>query len=142
MSFCLYWFSNLYLWYPWSYDPRLGITLMLTLSPLIWIIGIIYILQRKSNLPLLKSAILISIVFVVISVLSDLFFFGIIRDSLHELLKPTTYYGYLYILILPIIVSFIGKSKLQQNKSATNKSIFFPFVFGCLFISILFILIK
>jgi len=36
VGFAVYWTSNLILWFPWSISTVLGMTLMLTISPIIW----------------------------------------------------------------------------------------------------------
>ena len=104
----LYWVSNLFLWFPWSASETLGIVLMLTVSPLIWAFGTIHILRRRPHDNLWTWSLVAAATLLVISVGSDLVFFGILRDALDSLLQPTTYAAYLWVAVLPFLISGLG----------------------------------
>lgn len=97
---CLYWLSNLVLWAPWSYNPRLGILLMLTVNPLFWGIGIYACLSCGSNAGnLMKKALLVSLVAVGVSLVLDFLFFAVCMES-KDVWHITTFYGYAWLVIL------------------------------------------
>lgn len=132
LVFGLYWLSNLFLWFPWSINPVLGITLMLTVSPLFWSVGIFQSLKHYPKSNGLFSILSVSLLFPVISFILDIIFFGMIRNALSELLKPTTFYGYLFLLILPTVIFLIFRRRLQENKDITARDFLVPAAIGLL----------
>jgi len=62
------------------------------------------------------SAIICASVMVIVSAIADFIFFGLIRDALDELYHPTTFYGYLFLLILPFAVLLVLRKQVEMNK--------------------------
>ncbi|MBT8384588.1 MAG: hypothetical protein KJO83_02635 [Bacteroidia bacterium] len=120
LGFATYWASNLMLWFPWSYSPTLGITLMLTVAPLLW--GYVYYIALKTypKEELLKGSLIIALVFLLLAVILDYIFFGLIRNAMEELYHPTTFYGYGFLLVWPLILALIFKKKISKQKKLTT----------------------
>ncbi len=120
-AFSTYWTVNLILWFPWSINTSLGMTLMLTIAPLIWALNIFYCLKRYHGQKILNGAILSSVIYISIAVIADYIFFGIIRNALKELYHPTTFYGYLFLLCLPFIVIYLFPKQLKMQIRISRK---------------------
>ena len=113
IAFATYWLVNLLLWYPWSFSPTLGITLMLTVSPVLWGYVIYKCLKKYSGIYLFRGALWVSLIFIFVAVAGDYLFFGIMRNAMAELYQPTTFYGYVFLFSLPYIVIYIFPKKLR-----------------------------
>lgn len=120
LGFAAYWASNLILWIPWSYSTTLGITLMLTVAPFLWAYVTYLALKTYPKVELLKGSSIIALVFLLLAVIMDYIFFGHIRNALEELYHPTTFYGYGFLIIWPLILALIFKKKISKGKKATT----------------------
>ena len=114
-AFAVYWLVNLILWFPWSLSPALGITLMLTVSPIIWAIAVYQGLQRYSGTNLYKGATIVSFIYILIAIIADFIFFGLIRHAFKDLYQPSTFYGYMFLVCLPFIVAWAFSNKLKRR---------------------------
>lgn len=142
LGFAVYWVSNLILWYPWSYSPVLGMTLMLTVSPVIWAYTTYMGLITYPQHSLYKSAAFIALVFLVLAVAMDYVFFGLIRNAIADLYHPTTFYGYGFVIILPFIIAGLLKSKIVKNKRpVTDKDFKFSLAVGLISLAVLTVII-
>ena len=124
LAFAVYWASNLLLWFPWSYSTWLGITLMLTVTPVFWASAIFLCLKTFPGKNIWSSAIYSSIVFVLLAVVLDYFFFAIIRGAKEELYHPTTFYGYGFVVVLPFIMTSVFKRRIIRLKKDTTSTAF------------------
>ena len=71
-----------------------------------------------------KSATLVAALFLIIAVISDVFFFAVWRGIPDELYHPTTFAAYALILLAPVIVSIILKRvKDKKQKPVSLKSL-------------------
>jgi len=143
VSFSFYWIGNLILWFPWSINPNLGITLMLTVTPLLWGIGIYYCLIRYPGDKLIKGAIINSLILLINAVIEDYIFFGLIRKATHDLYQPTTFYGYAFLMTIPFIEIIIFKNLIIRQKrqiKANNFSLFG--ILGAVCLVILIVIIR
>ena len=122
LGFATYWASNLILWFPWSYSTTLGITLMLTVAPLLWAYITFLALKTYPKEKLLKGSLIIALVFLLLAVIMDYIFFGHIRNAMEELYHPTTFYGYGFLLVLPLILALVFKKKLSKSKRNTTNT--------------------
>ena len=133
LGFATYWACNLLLWFPWSYSTTLGITLMLSVAPLLWAYVTFLALQTFPDSSLIKSAFLIAIIFLVLSSVMDYIFFGIIRNAMEELYHPTTFYGYAFLLVWPFVLALIYKFKWTNHKRViTHKGLIKAAIAGLL----------
>ena len=112
----VYWASNLFLWFPWSYNPKLGMILMLTVAPIAWAYTVYLSLITYPGEGRMLAAGIIALVFLTVAVLLDFIFFGLIRQAMDELYHPTTLYGYGYLLVLPFGITWIMSNKINRNK--------------------------
>lgn len=117
MAFATYWMVNLLLWYPWSISSNLGITLMLTASPVLWGYVIYKCLKKYRGRSLIRGALWVSFIFISVAVVGDYLFFGIIRNAMSALYEPTTFYGYAFLFSLPYLIAFIFQKKLKQTET-------------------------
>ena len=138
----IYWTVNLILWFPWSISTTLGITLMLTAAPFIWAYGIFKCLRKYPSGKMLKVAALISSIYLLVAVISDYFFFGILRNAMTELYQPTTFYGYAFLVALPFALIFCFSKSLKVKEDITNRELFSFLILGFLSISLLICIIK
>lgn len=122
LGFATYWASNLILWFPWSYSSTLGITLMLTVAPLLWAYVTYLALKTYPKDELLKAALIIALVFLLLAVIMDYIFFVHIRNASEELYHPTTFYGYGFLIIWPLILALIFKKEISKRKRITTHS--------------------
>lgn len=121
-AFSLYWISNLLLWLPWSLSAALGITMMLTVAPIVWAVGIYQCLMRFPGQRSVVGASLNAAVFLVVAAVMDLAFFGVIRGAMEELLHPTTFAGYAFLVVLPFAELLVFRRTLQGCAGAvTNR---------------------
>lgn len=124
LGFAAYWASNLVLWFPWSYSPVLGITLMLTAAPFLWAFVTYLGLKTYPGNQLLKGATAIAFIFLVLAVVMDYIFFGLIRNAMDDLYHPTTFYGYGFLLVWPFLLVFILNKKIKIHKKMVTGSDF------------------
>jgi hypothetical protein len=116
LGFAVYWVSNLILWFPWSYSAALGMTLMLTVSPLLWGYAVFLSLKAFPGRLLMKGALQVALIFVTMAVVMDYVFFGLIRNAMEQLYHPATFYGYGFVAVFPFIVVFLFGNKIEQMK--------------------------
>lgn len=114
-AFSLYWISNLLLWLPWSLSAALGITMMLTVAPIVWAVGIYQCLMRFPGQRSVVGASLNAAVFLVVAAVMDLAFFGVIRGAMEELLHPTTFAGYAFLVVLPFAEVVVLRRRLGER---------------------------
>jgi len=143
ISFSFYWIGNLVLWFPWSINPNLGITLMLTLAPLLWGVGIYNCLIRYPGEKLIKGAIINSFILLIHAVIEDYLFFGLIRKTMHDLYQPTTFYGYAFLMTIPFIEILIFRKLLIKKKREIKIADFILFgTLGAICLLSLIVIIK
>jgi len=143
ISFSFYWIGNLVLWFPWSINPNLGITLMLTLAPLLWGLGIYNCLIRYPGERLIKGAIINSFILLIHAVIEDYLFFGLIRKTMHDLYQPTTFYGYAFLMTIPFIEILIFRKLLIKKKREIKIADFILFgTLGAICLLSLIVIIK
>ena len=143
VSFSFYWIGNLILWFPWSINPNLGITLMLTVAPLLWGVGIYYCLIRYPGDKLIKGAIINSLILLINAVIEDYIFFGLIRKATHDLYQPTTFYGYAFLMTIPFIEIIIFKNQIIKQKRQIKANDFSLFgILGAVCLVILIVIIR
>ena len=118
LGFAVYWASNLFLWFPWSYSAMLGMTLMLTVSPILWGYVTFLCLRTFPGQSLMGAELSIAAIFGVMAVAMDYIFFGLIRDAMEQLYHPTTFYGYGFLVCLPFIVGLIFRGRIRQSGRA------------------------
>jgi hypothetical protein len=116
LGFAAYWVSSLLLWFPWSYSTKLGMTLMLTVAPVLWAYLIYLALKTYPKKALTKGSFIIALVLLAMSVIMDYIFFGLIRNAKEELYHPTTFYGYGFLLFWPYILTLILKKRISNKK--------------------------
>jgi hypothetical protein len=122
LGFATYWASNLLLWFPWSYSTTLGIVLMLTLAPILWAYTTFLALKTYPKTNLIKGALIISLTFLLLAVIMDYVFFGLIRNAMEQLYHPTTFYGYGFLIIWPFILAFVFKNRILRFKRVVANS--------------------
>lgn len=115
MGFASYWASNLVLWYPWSYSATLGITLMLTVTPVIWAYATYRSFATFPGEKSWRSVAAIASIYLLVAVVLDFVFFGIMRGAMEQLLHPTTFYGYGFLVFWPILFFFLFPKKASQQ---------------------------
>lgn len=131
LGFAAYWASNLLLWFPWSYSANLGMTLMLTVAPVLWAYLIYLALKTYPKKGLSKGAFTIALVLLAMSAIMDYIFFGIIRNAKEELYHPTTFYGYGFLIFWPFILALIFKRRISEKKRIpTNRDILKAVIIG------------
>ena len=143
VGFSFYWAANLLLWFPWSIDPYLGITLMLTVAPFLWGLGVYNCLVRYQGKNIMNGAIVNSLTLIIIAVILDYIFFGLIRGATKELYHPTTFYGYGFLISLPFIEIFIiRKLIIRNNRKIQTKDFIKTAILGIISLLILIAIIK
>ncbi len=124
LGFAAYWASNLILWYPWSYSTTLGMTLMLTATPILWGYVAFLAIRAYPKNELLRGAMAVAILFLLLAAVLDYFFFGHIRNAMEELYHPTTFYGYGFLLAVPFGLALLLKKKIREGRrEVTNPDI-------------------
>ena len=142
LGFAVYWASNLLLWFPWSYSATLGIILMLSLAPILWAYTTFLALKTYPETNLIKGASIIALIFLLLAVVMDYIFFGLIRNAMEQLYHPTTFYGYGFLISLPFILALIFKNPiLRHKKTITNLDIIKAAISGIAFFGILTLII-
>lgn len=143
LGIAAYWASNLLLWFPWSYSITLGMTLMLTLTPILWAYLTFLALRTYPKAELMKGALRIALIFLLLAVLMDYVFFGLVRNAMEQLYHPTTFYGYGFLLVWPFILALMFKKKISGlRKGVTNSALIKAGTIGLLcFITLILILI-
>ena len=141
--FALYWTGNLLLWFPWSINANLGIGLMLTIMPFLWGFGIFHCLIRYKGEKVLTGVIINSIIMLVIAVVSDYIFFGLIRGAMDDLYQPATFYGYVFLTIMTFLELLILKKLILKKRCPLTAKSFISFgAIGLLSLLILIAIIK
>ncbi len=143
IAFSFYWFSNLILWFPWTINEYFGMTLMLTLGVFVWFYAVYVCLIRYQGNNKIKAAIINALIFLVLAVVMDIVFFGLIRNAFNDLYHPTTFYAYAFLIVLPFTEIFLFKKLLNKNKRKTSKKDLIYFgIFGALSLLLLTMIIK
>ncbi|MGI9530544.1 hypothetical protein [Lutimonas sp.] len=125
LGFSAYWASNLLLWFPWSYSPSLGITLMLTLTPVLWAYVTYLALVTYPKMKIMRGAVLIGLIFLILAAGMDYVFFGLIRNAMEDLYHPTTFYGYGFLVFWPFILALMFKHRIAAEKKETSNKVIF-----------------
>ena len=115
VAFTFYCTGNIILWFPWSINENFGIAMMLSVMPLFWAVGMYLCLVRYNGKKLLTGCILTALIMVVSSILLDCIFFGLIREAWNDLYKPTTFYGYGFLVALPFVEFFLFKKMILRK---------------------------
>ncbi len=121
VAFAVYWASNLILWFPWSINPKLGMTLMLTVGTALWTIATYNCLIRYPGKSRFVGASISGFVLLLSAVIMDYVFFGLIRNAIKELYHPTTFYGYAFVACLPFIMILTFRKIIEQNSRELEK---------------------
>jgi hypothetical protein len=134
VGFTAYWFANAVLWLPWLINRLFGIVMMLLIVPILWGLSSLYCLihvpiERRKN-----AKFIIAVIFLLVGVVSDFFFFAIWRGIPEELYHPTTFAAYALIVIMPIIIGVI--SMKRDSKPIHNKAIILFTILGIIFLGI------
>ncbi|MDQ2076257.1 hypothetical protein [Marinimicrobium sp. ABcell2] len=135
LAFAAYWASNLILWYPWSYSPILGMTIMLTVNPVLWAYVTVLGIRSYPGQRVSAAVSLIAVVFLVLAIVADYLFFALIRGALEELYHPTTFYGYAFLVFWPVLIgSLFGKNMLKNPKPLNWENLAYvgAWGFGCM----------
>jgi hypothetical protein len=122
LGLAVYWASNLILWFPWSYNTTLGITLMLTINPFLWAYATFLALKTYPKSNLINGALIISLIFLLLPSIMDYIFFGLIRNAMEQLYHPTTFYGYGFLISLPFVLVLILNNRISRLKKTTKNS--------------------
>lgn len=140
---CMYWLSNVVLWVPWSCSPQLGIILMLTVNPVFWGVGVYICLACKSGVGnLLKKALVVALIAVGISLLSDYLFFAVYMES-KDVWHITTFYGYAWLAVLAFGEALLLRRKLVAKQYVITKKLFLALaVFLLILLFVLFYLLM
>ena len=96
-------------------SESLGITLMLTVAPLLWVVAVYQCLIRFPDKQLFVGSMLVGIIFLFVAALLDYIFFGLIRNAMDDLYKMTTFYGYAFLLALPILEVLIIPKRIKMR---------------------------
>jgi hypothetical protein len=132
VGFALYWTGNIILWYPWSVNVNFGIALMLTIMPLFWGLGIYLCLIRFRGENIVVACALTALTMLISSVILDYIFFGLIRGAMNDLYKPTTFYGYGFLILAPFIeLLLIKKILLRKRRNILVKDFVSIGMVGC-----------
>jgi len=79
----------------------------------------------------------------VIAVVSDYIFFGLIRGAMDDLYQPATFYGYVFLTIMPFLeLLFFKKLIIKKRCPLTAKSFISFGAIGLLSLLILIAIIK
>jgi len=142
VCFAVYWMSNLILWYPWSLNETLGKVLMLTVNPIIWGYGSYICIKRYHKANMLHAAVINSFLFIGEAIISDLIFFGIIRNAMDEIMKATTIYGWCFVIVLPFLIYAILKKRIEKKrKQLTNSDFKSPILLGLISLVIIIVIL-
>jgi hypothetical protein len=143
VAFSIYWAGNLILWFPWSINANLGIGLMLTMMPLLWGIGIYNCLIRYKGQKILTGVILNSIITLMIAVVADYLFFGLIRGAMDDLYQPTTFYGYGFLVAMPFFeLLFFRKLIIKKKRQIKANDFILIGMLGAICLLTLIVIIK
>jgi hypothetical protein len=113
----LFWVSTLILWYPWSINEALGITLLLTLVPALWAFAIAALLLRWPGARPWAGAACTAAVMLAVSAATAWVFFGVVRDAGRELLQPAAYAGCAWVAVLPFLVVGFGRRWIERRRT-------------------------
>jgi len=141
-AFSIYWTVNLILWFPWSVNTVLGMTLMLTVAPFIWAYGVYQCLNKFQGVKQYQGAIFTSLIYILVAAIADYIFFGKIRNAMKELYHPTTLSGYLFLILLPFILTFLFSKKIKNKQNIQRQDFIKYGVLGFFSIVTIFIIIK
>ena len=130
VCFCVYWLSNLILWVPWSVSPILGQTLMLTVNPFIWGYASYKCIISYPKQNLFVGSVYNSLIFTLVAILSDLIFFGWIRNAMDNLMHRTTLYSWSFVFVLPYLVYLIAKKRNRRDDSVVLRDSLVPVSVG------------
>jgi len=95
---------------------------MLTINPFLWAYATFLALKTFPKSNLIKGALIISLIFLLLALIMDYIFFGLIRNAMEQLYHPTTFYGYGFLISLPFILVLIFNNRISQLKKTTKNS--------------------
>lgn len=102
----------------------LGMALMLSVSPVIWLISSFWCIRAFPKRNPKLGAVYNSLIFLAMAAVLDYVFFGLIRNAMEQLYHPTTFYGYGFVASLPFIVAFGFKRNIEKQKRDASPSDF------------------
>lgn len=89
---------------------------MLSVTPILWAYTTFRSLLTYPGRRSWGAVAVISSIYLLIAVLFDLVFFGIVRGAMEQLLHPTTFYGYGFLIFWAIILFLIFRKSKGQHK--------------------------
>lgn len=72
----------------------------------------------------MMGAVYNSLIFLVLAVVMDYVFFGLIRNAMEQLYHPTTFYGYGFVVSMPFVVGLGFRKKVEERKRDASPSDF------------------
>ena len=97
---------------------------MLTVNPVFWGVGIYVCLACESGVGnLMKKALLLALIAVGISLLSDYLFFAVYMKS-KDVWHITTFYGYAWLAVLALGEAFLFSKKMMAKQYPVTKRLF------------------
>ena len=143
MGFSAYWFANSVLWIPWKLNKYFGIAVMILLVPVLWGGVSLFCLKRIHKEQWKVKKYLVAIIFLLIGIVSDYFFFAIWRKIPDELYKPTTFAAYGLLFFMPIVVgSFKNYIKNEESYAISNKNVLCVWIAGIFFLTMTLFSVK
>lgn len=143
VAFSFYWAANLLLWFPWSINAILGMTLMLTVGPFLWAWGVYMCLVRFPGSKVIEAVAINALILLIVAAGFDLVFYGFIRNAMEDLYHPTTFYAYAFLVFLPAAEGFIFRKKLKhERKPVRMHDMLYISLMGLVSLALLIIIIK
>jgi len=131
-----YWFMNATVWIPWIFSRTLGLILMVTMVPILWGVATLFCLKHFAFDDWKRETWRVASIFLLASVVSDIFFFLIWRGlPTSELYHWTSLTSYGMVFVIPFVVWGIVKrsTRLQELKMTTPHDELFTAGFVALF---------
>lgn len=95
---------------------------MLSAAPLLWAYVTFLALRSYPGNKFLTGASLVALILLLLAVVMDYVFFGLIRGAMEDLYHPSTFYGYGFLLVWPFILSFAFKKKISKQKRSVKNA--------------------
>ena len=89
--------------------------MMFSVGTVMWTLATYNCLVRFPEDNLIKAASMTGLILLVVAVVLGYVFFGLIRGAMVELYHPTTLYGYAFVAVLPFLVIFVFRKRVEYN---------------------------
>ena len=90
---------------------------MLSINPMLWGFASYSCIIKFPSNNIIRGVLLNSLLFTFEAIITDLIFFGLIRNAMDKLMQPTTFYSWGFVICFPFFIYFLFRKLIDKNKN-------------------------